>query len=67
MVAEKSRMFNLPNLFAKSKNELDLKLFSKGVQIKSIISSKDVARAMVFLSKKNLIENCFILLLRYFG
>lgn len=50
---EKKRMFNLPNLFVlRAKNNQDLKLFSGGVQIKSIISSKDVARAMIFLSKK---------------
>ena len=58
--AEKSRMFNLPNLFAlRAKMNLDLKLFSKGVQIKSIISSKDVARAMVFLSKKKFNRELF--------
>tara|TARA_B100000780_G_C21120993_1_gene454074 strand:+ start:2502 stop:3407 length:906 start_codon:yes stop_codon:yes gene_type:complete len=48
------RMFNLPNLFPlRAKNNLDLKLFSRGIQIKSIISVKDVARAMLFLSQKN--------------
>lgn len=50
--AEKNRMFNLPNLFAlRVKNNQDLKLFSDGIQIKSIVSVKDVARAMIFLSK----------------
>tara|TARA_B100000886_G_scaffold62688_1_gene38883 strand:+ start:1900 stop:2796 length:897 start_codon:yes stop_codon:yes gene_type:complete len=49
---EKKRMFNLPNLFVlRAKNNQNLKLFSGGVQIKSIVSSKDVARAMIFLSK----------------
>ena len=58
--AEKSRMINLPNLFAlRAKMNLDLKLFSKGVQIKSIISSKDVARAMIFLSKKKFNRESF--------
>ena len=52
MVLEKKRMFNLPNLFVlRAKNNQNLKLFSGGVQIKSIVSSKDVARAMIFLSK----------------
>lgn len=47
------RMFNLPNLFPlRAKKKLDLKLFSNGVQIKSIISVKDVVDAMLFLSKK---------------
>ena len=46
-------MFNLPNLFPlRAKKNLDLKLFSKGVQIKSIISVKDVANAMIHMSKK---------------
>ena len=53
----KKRMFNLPNLFAwRAKNNLKLKLFSKGVQIKCIVSSKDVARAMIYFSK-NLSKN----------
>jgi len=52
--ADKKRMFNLPNLFAlRAKNGLELKLFSGGIQIKSIISVKDVARAMYFFKKKN--------------
>ena len=47
------RMFNLPNLFPlRTKKNLDLKLFSKGVQIKSIVSVADVADAMIFLSKR---------------
>ena len=51
--AEKKRMFNLPNLFVlRSKNNQNLSLHSGGVQIKSIVSVKDVARAMLFLSKK---------------
>jgi len=51
---DKKRMFNLPNLFAlRAKNGLNLKLFSGGVQIKGIISVKDVARAMFFFKKKN--------------
>ncbi len=51
--AEKKRMFNLPNLFVlRSKNNQNLSLHSGGVQIKSIVSVKDVARAMVFISKK---------------
>jgi len=46
------RMFNLPNLFPlRAKKNLDLKLYSKGIQIKSIVSVKDVARAMIYLSK----------------
>ncbi len=53
--SDKKRMFNLPNLFAlRAKNSLDLKLFSGGVQIKSIVSVNDVARAMFFLTKKNI-------------
>lgn len=49
----KKRMFNLPNLFPlRVKNNLDLKLFSKGIQIKAIISVNDVVNAMVFLSSK---------------
>ena len=48
----KKRMFNLPNLFAiRAKNNLNLKLFSKGIQIKCIVSVKDVARAMIYFSK----------------
>ena len=44
-------MFNLPNLFSlRAKKNLNLKLFSKGVQIKSIISVKDVVNAMFHLS-----------------
>jgi len=47
------RMFNLPNLFPlRAKKNLDLKLYSKGIQIKSIVSVNDVARAMIYLSKK---------------
>ena len=58
------RMFNLPNLFPlRAKNNLDLKLFSRGIQIKSIISVKDVARAILFLSKKKLKKNYSILFL----
>ena len=54
------RMFNLPNLFPlRAKNNLDLKLFSSGIQIKSIISVKDVARAMFFLSKKKFKNKLF--------
>ena len=50
--AEKKRMFNLPNLFVlRTKNNKNLKLFSGGVQIKSIVSVNDVARAMLYLSK----------------
>ena len=49
---QKKRMFNLPNLFAlRAKNNQNLSLHSGGVQIKSIVSVKDVARAMVFVSK----------------
>ena len=52
---DEKRMFNLPNLFPlRAKKNLNLKLFSKGVQIKSIISVKDVADAMIHLTKKNL-------------
>lgn len=52
---DEKRMFNLPNLFPlRAKKNLDLKLFSNGVQIKSIISVKDVANAMIHMSKKNL-------------
>ena len=51
--AEKKRMFNLPNLFVvRAKQNLNLNLFSGGVQIKSIVSVNDVARAMILLSKK---------------
>ena len=51
--SDKKRMFNLPNLFAlRAKNGLDLKLFSGGIQIKSIVSVKDVARVMFFFKKK---------------
>ena len=47
------RMFNLPNLFPlRAKKGLDLMLFSGGVQIKSIVSVKDVAAAMLFVMKK---------------
>ena len=50
---DKKRMFNLPNLFAlRAKNGLDLKLFSSGIQIKSIVSVKDVSRAMFFFKNK---------------
>lgn len=50
---DEKRMFNLPNLFPlRAKKNLDLKLFSKGIQIKSIISVKDVANSMIYLSKK---------------
>ena len=49
---DKKRMFNLPNFFAlRAKNGLNLKLFSGGIQIKSIISVKDVARAMFFFKE----------------
>lgn len=45
------RMFNLPNLFPlRASKNLNLKLFSRGVQIKSIISVEDVASAMYHLS-----------------
>ena len=48
---DENRMFNLPNLFPlRAKKNLNLKLFSKGVQIKSIVSVKDVADAMFHLS-----------------
>ena len=48
------RMFNLPNLFPlRAKKNLDLKLFSRGVQIKSIVSVEDVARAMIFVKKNS--------------
>ncbi len=53
-------MFNLPNLFAlRAKNNFNLKLFSKGVQIKSIVSSKDVIRAMIYLTKKKFSKETF--------
>ncbi len=46
------RMFNLPNLFpVRAKKNLNLMLFSGGVQIKSIVSVKDVVKAMLFLTK----------------
>ncbi len=49
----KERMFNMPNLFPlRTKNGKNLKLFSKGVQIKGLVSVKDVAKAMFFFSKK---------------
>ena len=52
---DEKRMFNLPNLFPlRAKKNLNLRLFSKGVQIKSIVSVKDVADAMIHISKKNL-------------
>lgn len=51
--SDKKRMFNLPNLFAlRAKIGLDLKLFSSGIQIKSIVSVKDVSRAMFFFKNK---------------
>ena len=53
-LAPKKRMFNLPNLFAlRTKYDQNLKLFSKGVQIKAIVSVVDVARAMIHCSKSN--------------
>ena len=49
---EKKRMFNLPNLFVlRAKKNLNLKLYSSGIQIKSIVSVKDVANVMIFLTK----------------
>lgn len=51
--SDKKRMFNLPNLFAlRAKDGLDLKLFSGGIQVKSIVSVKDVSRAMYFFKNK---------------
>ena len=51
--SEKKRMFNLPNLFVlRAKSGLNLKLFSGGIQIKSIVSVNDVARAMFFFKTK---------------
>ena len=50
---DEKRMFNLPNLFPlRAKKNFNLKLFSKGMQIKSIISVKDVANSMIYLTKK---------------
>ena len=55
LAEDEKRMFNLPNLFPlRASKNLDLKLFSGGVQIKSIVSVKDVVKAMIFLSKKPL-------------
>lgn len=43
------RMFNMPNLFPKLvKKNKNLRLFSKGVQLKSIVSVHDVARFIIF-------------------
>lgn len=49
---DEKRMFNLPNLFPlRTRNNLDLKLFSRGIQIKSIVAVEDVVNAMIHLSK----------------
>lgn len=57
---DEKRMFNLPNLFPlKTKKNQDLKLFSNGIQIKSIVSVKDVARAMTHVDKKNIKNQIF--------
>ena len=43
------RMFNMPNLFPKLvKKNANLRLFSRGVQLKSIVSVHDVARFIIF-------------------
>jgi nucleoside-diphosphate-sugar epimerase len=57
---DEKRMFNMPNLFAKrSKKNLPLKLFAGGLQIKSIVSIKDVARTFLFFTKRNIKNQIF--------
>jgi len=67
LAENKKRMFNLPNLFPlRAKKKFDLKLFSDGIQIKSIISVKDVVRAMVFLSKNKYNNEIYHLVSEHF-
>ena len=47
---KEKRMFNLPNLFPLKQKKFKFKIIFKRVQIKSIISVKDVANAMFHLS-----------------
>lgn len=48
---DERRMFNVPNLFAKrAKKNYSLKLFAGGIQVKSIVSVRDVANAFLFFS-----------------
>ena len=64
---QKERMFNMPNLFPlRVKSGKNLKLFSKGIQIKGLVSVKDVARAMIFFSKKIKKKEIFNLVSEHF-
>tara|TARA_B100001093_G_C26840437_1_gene1020311 strand:+ start:160 stop:1062 length:903 start_codon:yes stop_codon:yes gene_type:complete len=59
-IEDEKRMFNMPNLFPKLvKKNQNLKLFSNGIQLKSIVSVNDVARCMLFCCGYNRVNQIF--------